>query len=126
MDNAALVQQVAHAGEAPPGQDTATAELRARLDSLERDIQVLRTRSDEADQRLASLQTELKTTRDALETVARTQTAATVPAGAAPTPAGAPGGAPTAGGTPAVAVPASVPGATIGADLYRMGYSDYA
>jgi tol-pal system protein YbgF len=125
-DNAALIQQVARAGAAPAGPDTATAELRARLDSLERDVQVLRTRSDEAEQRLGSLQAELKATRQALETVARSQAAAAPSPAATPAPAGTPGASPTTGPAPPSAAPGAVPGTAIGVDLYRLGYSDYA
>jgi tol-pal system protein YbgF len=121
-ENAALAQQVSRAGAGPAVPDTATAELRARLESLERDVQVLRTRSDETEQRLGSLQAELKATRGALETMARSlAVAAPVPA-ALPAPGGNPGGVPATG----PASPAAVPETAIGVDLYRLGYSDYA
>jgi tol-pal system protein YbgF len=121
-DNAALTQQVARAGAAPAGPDAATAELKARMDSLERDVQVLRTRSDEAEQRLASLQGELKAMREALETLARSQAAPST--AATPIPAGTPGTSPIP--APVPPAPGAVPGTVMGADLYRLGYGDYA
>lgn len=111
-DNAALSQQVAQAGaaSAPAAPDQSAAELRARLDTVAREVQVLRTRADESDQRLSALADELRAARETLETIARTQ-----PAQAAP---GDPAQAP-----PTAAAPGGVPG---GAELYRQGYSDYA
>jgi len=124
-DNAALVQQVARAGASPAAPDTAMAELKVRLEGLERDVQVLRTRSDETEQRLGSLQAELKAAREALETAARSQAVLAPAAGGAPSPAGAPAVPPTSGSAPS-ATPGAVPGTAIGVDLYRLGYSDYA
>src|SRR5439155_8725553 len=85
-----------------------------------------RTRSDEEQQRLGSLQAELKATREALETMSRTQTAAPPPAAATPVPAGTAGAPPTPAPLPPSTAPGQVPGTVIGADLYRLGYSDFA
>ncbi|MEK7283522.1 MAG: hypothetical protein AAB249_06915, partial [Acidobacteriota bacterium] len=56
-DSVALAQQVAQAGPAPaaPAPDQAAAELRARLEAVAREVQVLRTRADESEQRLGAL-----------------------------------------------------------------------
>jgi tol-pal system protein YbgF len=114
-DNAALSQQVAQAGavSAPAAPDQSAAELRARLDTVAREVQVLRTRADESDQRLSALADELRAARETLETIARAQSAQ-----AAQSAPGDPAQAP-----PTAAAPGGVPG---GADLYRQGYSDYA
>jgi tol-pal system protein YbgF len=125
-DNAALVQQVTRTGAAPTAPDMAMAELRVRLEGLERDVQVLRTRSDETDQRLGSLQAELKAARQALESAARSQAALAPPAAATPFPATESGAPPGTGSTPLPAAPGAVPATAIGVDLYRLGYSDYS
>src|SRR3989442_2017338 len=129
-DNAALAQQVAHVGAVPAGPDTALAETRARLESLQHDIQVLHTRSDETDQRLSTMADALRATREALEALARSQsTAAALPpaGGTAGVPAGPSPG--PAGGPPS-ASPSATPGGTggtaIGVGLYRLGYGDYS
>jgi tol-pal system protein YbgF len=125
-DNAALAQEVARTGAVPAAPDATTAELRARLESLERDIRALRTRSDESDQRLAALTSELRAAREALGTLARSQVAA------APVPAAAPVGAPAASPSqpaapvPSANAPAAVAGTAMGVDLYRLGYGDFA
>ncbi len=135
-DSVTLAQQVAQAGPAPtaaPAPDQAAAELRAHLESVARDIQVLRTRADESEQRLGALANELRAAREALDTIARAQTAR--PAPPAPgvprpqaVPADLPGDGPQATAHPEPQPPtAAVPGAPpAGADLYRQGYSDYA
>jgi len=129
-DNVALAQKVAGAGAAPSVPDAGLAEIRARLESLQRDIQVLRTRSDETDQRLAAMTDTLRATREALETLARSR-----PMAAAPPPsltAGAAGASlptvPVGGtaGSPAASPPAAAAGSAIGVELYRLGYGDYA
>lgn len=121
-DSVTLAQQVAQAGPAPPSApDQAAAELRAHLESVARDIQVLRTRADESEQRLGALANELRAAREALDTIARAQTARPAP----PAP-GVPGPQATAHPEPQPPT-AAVPGAPpAGADLYRQGYSDYA
>src|SRR4029077_18790172 len=88
--------------------------------------QVLRTRSDETEQRLSSLQAELKAARQALDSAARSQGGPAPAAAATPSPAGESGATPGTGATPPVAPPGVVSGTAIGADLYRLGYSDYA
>jgi tol-pal system protein YbgF len=122
-DQAALAQQVTHTAAAPTGPDTATAELKTRLDSLERDIQVLRTRADESEQRLSALQAEVKAAREAVEVLARSP-AAPGPTSAAPGPT--PSATPVPGEAPQPTAPAPVPGTAIGVDLYRLGYGDFA
>ena len=59
-DNAALVQQVARTGAAPAAPDTAMAELRVRLEGLERDVQVLRTTMNASVDTVAALFAELE------------------------------------------------------------------
>ncbi|PYT18357.1 MAG: hypothetical protein DMF51_00260, partial [Acidobacteria bacterium] len=66
-DNVALRQQLTQAGAAPAASDPGTAELRARLDSLAHEIEMMRTRADEADQRVAAMANDLHTLREALE-----------------------------------------------------------
>ena len=128
-DNVAVAQQLAGVSAAPSGPDAALAEMRARLETLQRDIQVLRTRSDETDQRLASMTDALRATREALETPTRSRPMAVAPppsltAGAtgasAPTvPEGAPAGS-------QAVPPAAAAGSATGVELYRLGYGDYA
>jgi tol-pal system protein YbgF len=127
-DNAALSQQLARTGAPQATPDTASAELRVQLESLERDVQVLRARSDETGQRLASLEAEVRTTREALETVGRLQAAPPASAPAAPGPAAtAPDSLPPAAvPLPSATPQAAAPGSAMGVELYRMGYGDYA
>jgi tol-pal system protein YbgF len=134
-DNAALAQQVAGAGPATAGPDAALGEVRARLETLQHDVDVLRTRSEETEQRLITLSDSLRATREALEAVARSH----------PPPAAAPSGvvaAPGSAGVPVSGAPVGLPpvapagrdspvagasgGTAIGVDLYRLGYGDYA
>lgn len=133
-DSVALAQQVAQAGPAPaaPAPDQA-AEVRARLEAVAREVQVLRTRADESEQRLGALANELRAAREALDTIARPQTARPAPpAPGVPAPQAVPADLP-GGGSQATSHPdpqpptAAVPGAPpVGTDLYRQGYSDYA
>jgi len=125
-DSVALAQQVA------PAPDQAAAELRARLEAVAHEVQVLRTRADESEQRLGALANELRAAREALDTIARAQAARPAPpAPGVPSPQAVPADLP-GGGSQATAPPeqppaAAVPGAPpAGADLYRQGYSDYA
>jgi tol-pal system protein YbgF len=114
-DNAALSQKLAGAASAPTTPDAAQAEIRARLDSLQHDLQALKTRSDETDQRLAAMNETLRATRQALEALAASRAVlegAPVPPAAAPL-AQAPPPAPAAQGA-------------AGVELYRLGYGDYA
>jgi len=124
-DNVALTQQLTQAGAAPAAPDPGTAELRARLDSLAHEIEMMRTRADEADQRVAAMANDLRTLREALESFSRTQTAMTAPPPAGPpsTPAGPGGAAPE---RPAATAPDTAPGGWGGSDLYRQAYADYA
>jgi len=127
-DNVALTQQLAQAGSPSPAADPAAAEVRVRLDSLAHELEVMRTRADESDQRLAGLAGDLRTLRDALETFTRTQVAMTQAAPAAQ-PGSAPAQGPAAGpaekeGAGATAAPPGAAGG--GSDLYRQAYADYA
>ncbi len=129
-DSVALALQVAPAGRAPaaPGPDQAAAELRARLEAVAREVQVLRTRADESEQRLGALANELRAAREALDTIARAQTVRPAPPapgvpGPQPVPADLPGGGSQATAPPEPPPPSAPPA---GADLYRQGYSDYA
>jgi tol-pal system protein YbgF len=114
-DNAALTQKLAGAASTPAEPDAAQAEFRARLDSLQHDIQALKTRSDETDERLAAMSEMLRATRQALDAFAASRTAvegSPAPPASAPLAQAAPPG------------PAA-PGA-VGVELYRQGYGDYA
>ncbi len=106
-DQAVLAQQVGAAGARPEtGTDPALAEIRMRLDSLARDLDALRTRADETDQRLNGVADQVRAARQALDMTARMPiAAAAVPAAGVP----APGTAEGAGGD----------------DLYRLGYGDF-
>ena len=115
-DNAALTQKLAGAASAQDAPDAAQAEIRARLDSLQHDIQALKTRSDETDQRLAAMSETLRGTRQALEALPASRAALE---GAPPPPAAA---APLAQALP----PAPAVEGTAGVELYRLGYGDYA
>jgi tol-pal system protein YbgF len=128
-ENAALAQQVAQAApsaSSPPPEQPA-AELRARLETVARDVQVLQTRAEESEQRLNDLTGELRAARAALDTMGRAQPALpvlSVPGAAAPAmgtavPAGN-GQEPPPGPPPSMA-----PVSGSGADLFRAGYSDY-
>jgi tol-pal system protein YbgF len=129
-DNAALAQQVAAAGTAPAGPDAALAEVKARIETMQRDIQVLRTRADENDQRLGAMTDALRATREALEALARSQSTAAVPPPnqAAPGTPGAmsPGMQAGTSAAPQAAAPGPAGAGAIGVDLYRLGYGDYA
>ena len=127
-ENAARAQQVAQA--APPAAsvpDQTTAELRARLETLAHEVQVLQTRAEESEQRLNVLTNDLRAARAALDTMGRGQAALPVP----PVPgAAAPsmGTAVPAGNghePPPSPRPPMEPASGSGADLFRAGYSDY-
>ncbi len=130
-DNVALTQQLTQTGAATAAPDPAAAETRARLDTLAHDVEVMRTRADEADQRVSTLANDLRTLRDAVETFIRTPAAIAAPSpGGQPAPApagqgGAAGHPPATGGAegPAATAPESPAGGT---DLYRQAYADYA
>jgi tol-pal system protein YbgF len=138
-ENAALTEQIGQlrnvleaAAAAGPG----SAELRLRVEAVERDLQALRLRADDSERRLAAAVQDLRAARDAIEVLAapaRSEPAGGAPAAppdatAAPTPAG-PGPvaeAPRAGRPePPPAFAGSV--AAVGAeDLYRQAYADYS
>ena len=115
-DNAALAQKLAGAAPAPTAPDAAQAEVRARLESLQHDLQALKTRSDETDQRLATISDSLRATREALDALGTSRAVAA----ASPPPSVAT--APLAQAPPA----AAATGGAAGVDLYRLGYQDYA
>jgi len=127
-DNVALTQQLAQTGATAAAPDPAGAEMRVRLDSLAHELEVMRTRADESDQRLSALAGDLHALREALETLMRTQavTAPQVPPAAQP--GGAPGQGPAAAGSVGEATGAmgGQPPAGAGTDLYRQAYTDYA
>jgi len=135
-ENAELAEKVAALREAPPesavaGDGTSAPEINLRLEAIERDLAALGLRHDQTDQRLSALVQDLRSTRQALQTVllTRSQTAGE---------AGAQGNEPAAepaDGPPAAAAGAAVPPPTAGAagagaafaleDLFEQGYSDY-
>jgi tol-pal system protein YbgF len=125
-ENAALTEEVARLGDAgtsPAGSadGAAASELKLRIESVEHEIERLRARFDETDQRMRAVVQDLRATRDALQTLA-----ASPPPGGSLPPAGAIEGpadpsAETAGGPPPLsgATPLTVD------NLYRQGYADY-
>jgi tol-pal system protein YbgF len=144
-ENAALLDQVRALREAraaaPAPEAGAAAEVRLRLEALERDLRSLTVRTQEAEQRLGAVSQELRATREALQAALQAAPAvAAVPgamnpagpgsigavpagthqAGAAPAGPGqqgpAAGGGPPAGGT--------IP--LLYDDLYRQGHADYS
>jgi len=142
-ENAVLSERIAEINEAaltptPDAQGPSGSELGLRLDALERDLASLVTRQDQTDHRLAALVQDLRTTREALQTLLRSlpeEPPAAAGAGSAgsPGPSGgpqAPGGTETAGvQAPLVAatggVPANVASSLVMEDLFRQGYIDY-
>ena len=117
-ENAARSQQVAPPAALPPP-DQPAAELRARLETLAHEVQVLQTRAEESEQRLNVLTNDLRAARTALDTMARAQAAlpAAPPMGTA---------VPARNGQepPPSPQPPMEPSGS-GADLFRAGYSDY-
>ena len=127
-ENALLAQQIGKAVPAPasPPPDQPAAELRARLESVARDVQVLQVRAEESEQRLNTLTNELRAARATLDSIARNQAAQT----ASPTadvPAHPSGTVVPAGNVPEPPASPPPPAAATGngADLFRAGYSDY-
>jgi tol-pal system protein YbgF len=132
-ENAALADQIARLGEAaragavapaaPAGGAAAeaapAADLRLRLEGIERDLQALRSRATETDRRVEAVAQELRTTREALQALVQAA------------PAGASGPAPAAGPAAAGTAPAPAAGSAAAAgilaaqDLYQRGYADY-
>ena len=122
-ENAALAEQIGLLRDAlrAPAADggAATAELRMRLEALERDLQALRLRADDSERRLGAVTQDLRATREALEAVSRSMP---LPAPAAavavtPPPAGAP--------TPPASAASEALGALGSEELYRRAYADY-
>jgi len=130
-DNVALTQQLAQSGATAAVPDPAAAEMRVRLDSLTHELEVMRTRADESDQRLSALAGDLHALREALEAFVRSQAAMVAPA-PAPQPGAIAGqgqgsAAAGSGGEAAGATGGQPPaGAGGGTDLYRQAYTDYA
>ncbi|MFQ5877825.1 MAG: tol-pal system protein YbgF [Acidobacteriota bacterium] len=116
-ENAALTDEVDRLNQAAAG--TTSDEMGLRLEAVERDLGILRSRTDEADRRLAAVIQDLRATREALQALIATLPAAEGAAVAlAPEGSGAPRGAaaPLAQGeTASLALE----------DLYRQGYADY-
>ena len=130
-ENALLAQQVGQVAQAPasPSADQPVAELRARLESLAHDVQVLQVRSEEAEQRLNALANDLRAARGSLDSIAQGREAE---AGSTP-PVAAPAAGmvvPSGNGQapPALSVPPPPPAAAAagnGSDLFRDAYADY-
>lgn len=146
-DNATLSDQL-NALRSVAGQQglVESAGLKLRLDAIERDIAVLRSRGDDADQRLGAVAEDLRAARETLQTLIRSLPAASgvpPPPGAAVSSGGAATGAAAAGSDGGAAAPgggasmAGGPGAAGGAGpaatagteppevLYRRGYDDF-
>src|SRR5262245_40902182 len=131
-DQVALTEQLKGGQSAPPSAPSADiAEVRARLESLQHEVEVLRTRSDETEERLTSMADEIRRTRQAMETLNRplppaAETAPTTSPGPAAVviPPDASSGKPS-GASPGEAKPGTAAGAS-GIELYRLGYGDYA
>lgn len=131
-ENALLAQQVGQVAKAPASSppDQPVAELRARVESLAHDVQVLQVRSEEAEQRLNTLANDLRAARASLDSIAQGQMAvsgSTPPVVAAPS-AGivVPDGNGQAPPALAVPQPPAVPvAAGSGSDLFRAAYADY-
>jgi tol-pal system protein YbgF len=145
-DNAALQDQVKALRQPaqPPEPVVEAAGLKLRLESMERDLAVLRSRADDSDQRLKAIAEDLRETRQALQSFlqapAASPPAVTPGAGGAP-PAAPPGPIPPSGpglSPPPQAAPGAPPGAAASAtgspateapsqqDLYRQAYADYS
>ena len=124
-ENALLAQQVGRPAPAPasPPPDQPAAELRVRLESVARDVQVLQVRAEESEQRLNQLASELRAARATLDSIARNQSApASPPPGVVPPGAVVPMGN---GQEPPSSPPPPAAATGNGADLYRAGYGDY-
>jgi tetratricopeptide (TPR) repeat protein len=134
-DSASLAGQIeALRGALPPpgssgaGAAESPAQLKVRLEAIERDLSVLKSRADDSDHRVESMVQELQAARQAVDLLGRAQA-----------PAGAPGASPGAavqGAGPQAAAgtqPAAAPGAPAAAgtggaspglpaeDSYRLG-----
>lgn len=134
-ENAALTEQInALRTEAsrPPAEGTpaaiGAADLKLRLDGLDRDLAVLRSRADDSDQRLEALTRDLRLTRETIETLARASTGAPAPAGPAPIPAPPSAAAPAPPFTSASGDRAqgSVPGSPAVGEIFRRASADHA
>ena len=141
-ENAEMAEKIAALRDAPidPAAGSSTSpEVNLRLEAIERDLAALGLRHDQTDQRLSALVQDLRSTREALQTLlvaaprATGQTAAG--ADAAVAPGSEPGADPGALRTPPAAGIVAPPGADDEADgseagiamedLFEQGYSDY-
>jgi tol-pal system protein YbgF len=139
-DNAALLDQLTalRAQPVPAGGGAGAAtETRLRIEAVERDLRAMQARSEEVDLRLAALIADLRSTREAVETLRRQ---AAVPAAGStvvvPAAAGPAGGSPV-GTEDAAAYPAQIPPAVggpsgpvttpagAGEELYRQARADF-
>lgn len=123
-DNVALVEQLTQLRDSQAGgrNTEAAPDLRLRLEALERDLQTLRARSEEAEQRLSGMVQDLRTTRQALDALARTLPApGTGPSMASNVPAG---DRPATGGAPEAVAPAA-PGYGAPQDLFRQASANF-
>ena len=156
-DNAALADQIAQMRDAARGSAAVAPapglapELRLRLETIERDLQVLRSRADDTDRRLSAAVEDLRATRESLQSLVQALPqppgagGAGAGAGAAPpvsgplvagaaaapgmAPAGPPGAAspPAAGGTqPPASSTAGAATPVIVDEMFRQGYTDYS
>ncbi len=124
-ENAALTEQIntlrTEASRAPienPAAAIGAADLKLRLDGLDRDLAVLRSRADDSDQRQEALTRDL---RLALETLARGSTGAPAPAGAAAVPVPAP----PSGGAPGDRAQGAVPGPPGVDEIFRQASAEH-
>jgi len=130
-ENAALAEQIVALREATTGTGGAAqagaAEMTLRVETLERDLEALRSRVQDDEQRLAAVSQDLRVTRDALQGLLQTLPMARS-SGEAPAANDAAGPQPPAGDpTPQAAVTAGPARPASGTleDLYRRGYADY-
>ncbi len=110
-DHAALTEQIgalraetSRASTETPAAAIGAADLKLRLDGLDRDLSVLRSRTDDSDQRYEALARDLRLLRETVETLGRS-----VAAGAAPAP-----GAASAPGATSAPAPSGAAGAVAG------------
>jgi tol-pal system protein YbgF len=123
-ENAALTEEVARLRDprtspAVSAEGGGAPELKLRIENLEHEIERLRARLDETDQRMSAVVHDLRATRDALQALM-----AAPPAGGSGAPAGAleqlsDASAPTDGGAVTGMAPLTLD------NLYRQGYADY-
>lgn len=136
-ENAALAEQIASLREAMAGAGGATqastAEMTLRFETLERDLEALRSRVQDDEQRLAAVSQDLRATRDVLQGLLQTLPMARGDEGPPAPGATVP---PATAGQPVASGPVTTPPEGTQApsrpppgaleDLYRQGYADYS